>query len=380
MPKQLSTQLNRVYFLLSLFVSACSDDKNNTMATATLKDTLLEYFIPPTPEANGHLQANARVCYFDNVTKSEAALNLSLEMGDARENDLVKKIMGYSGLPANFSIYRGDVSNALATLYKNERLVIYNKDLFYRIDKESKSYWASIFILAHEIGHHLSFNLISSDPIQAELEADRFAATILFKMGADTAEVLQAIRSKFISNTEQTKSHPSRQDRIQNVLAAWSAAASLSVEQSCPPPPHDQDIFKELDTTKMWDISVCGDDFGPWTPEHDDNQLLKTLEIKGVVCSKKDNPNEEQLNPEHQKKASILIEIIGLDAGRENQIGLQVGEKSEFEAWYCESRVTANSNLFEEIFEPGRRIIFDAYGIAENDYFRVRIARVRTAK
>lgn len=151
--------------------------------------------------------------------------------------------MNYAGLPANFRIYRGEVSNAMATLYKNQRLVIYKKDLFYRIDEESRSYWASIFILAHAIGHHLSFNLISSDPIQAELEADQFAATILFKMGTDTSESLQAIRSKLISNTKQTKTHPSRQQRIQKIIEAWTAAASLSIEQSCPPPPHDQDVL-----------------------------------------------------------------------------------------------------------------------------------------
>jgi hypothetical protein len=77
--------------------------------------------------------------------------------------------------------------------------------------------------------------------------------------------------------------------------------------------------------------------------------------------------------------ATILIQITGISETQENQIGLTVGEKSEFEAYYCESRVTANTNLFEEIFKPGRRIIFDAYGIAENDYFRVRIAKIRTA-
>lgn len=361
-------------------MGACSDANKAPVSTAPRNDTLKEFFIPATPEKAGHIMTYGRVCYFDNVNESEAAIDLSLEIGDARENDLVKKIMNYAGLPANFRIYRGEVSNAMATLYKNQRLVIYNKDLFYRIDEESKSYWASIFILAHEIGHHLSFNLISSDPIQAELEADQFAATILFKMGADTSESLQAIRSKFISNTKQTKTHPSRQHRIQKIIEAWTAAASLSIEQSCPPPPHDQDVFMEMDSTQMWDIRICGDDFGPWIPEHDDNHLLKTLEIKGIVCSKKDNPQNEQLDPEHQKKATVLIEIIGLDANRENEIGYKVGEKSEFEAWYCESRVTANSNRFEAIFKPGRRIIFDAYGIAEHDYFRLRIGRVRTAK
>jgi hypothetical protein len=359
--------------------SDCGNSTTESNQTVSVKTTGTgDTFVIPKAQTSGRLISNGRACYFDKVDSTEMALNILLETANPRETELVRSMMSYTGLPANFSIYRGDVSNALATQYQNERLIIYNKDLFSRIDRESDSYWSSVFIMAHEIGHHLSFNLHSSNSMESELEADRFAAAILYKMGADSSQVQLAVRSKFISNRVDTKTHPSKSRRLEAIQNSWLKSAVLSLDKASPPPPHDQDVFKELNIQQMWNITMCGDDFGPWVPEHDDVELIKSIEIQGIVLSKKDN-NEENLNPEHQKMATILIQITGISETQENQIGLTVGEKSEFEAYYCESRVTANTNLFEEIFKPGRRIIFDAYGIAENDYFRVRIAKIRTA-
>ncbi len=366
--------------MISIPFTYCGNQTPPTEVSSSIKITRNgDTFLIPKGLQTGRLISKNRACYFDDVDSTEMALNILLETANPRETELVQSIMSYTGLPANFSIYRGDVSNALATQYQNERLIIYNKDLFSRIDRESDSYWSSVFIIAHEIGHHLSFNLHSINSMEAELEADRFAAAILYKMGADSSQVQLAVRSKLISNRVDTKTHPSKSRRLEAIQKSWLKTSELSLDQASPPPPHDQHVFKELRKDKMWDIQMCGDDFGPWVPEHDDNQLLKTLEIEGIVLSKKDDTNE-QINPEYQKKATILIQITGLGDSLTNAIGLTLGERSEFEAYYCESRVTANSNLFEEIFKPGRRIIFDAYGIAENDHFRVRIAQVRTAK
>lgn len=79
--------LNRGLLLLVLLMVACSDANKAPVSTAPRNDTLKEFFIPATPEKAGHIMTHGRVCYFDNVNESEAAIDLSLEIGDAREND-----------------------------------------------------------------------------------------------------------------------------------------------------------------------------------------------------------------------------------------------------------------------------------------------------
>lgn len=187
-------------YLLVSFIgmtfSYCGNSTTESNQTVSVKTTGTgDTFVIPKAQTSGRLVSNTFACYFDKVNSTEMALNIIMGMANPRETQLVQSMMSYTGVPANFSIYRGDVSNALATQYRNERLIIYNKDLFSRIDRESDSYWSSVSIIAHEIGHHLSFNLHSSNSIELELEADQFVAAILYKMGADSSLVQLAVRS-----------------------------------------------------------------------------------------------------------------------------------------------------------------------------------------
>lgn len=84
---------------------------------------------------------------------------------------------------------------------------------------------------------------------------------------------------------------------MEAIQQSWLKSVELSLDKASPPPPHDQDVLKELSSEQMWDISMCGDDFGPWSPQHEDVQLLKSKPMQGIVLSKKEN-NTENMNPE----------------------------------------------------------------------------------
>ena len=95
---------------------------------------------------------------------------------DTEAEDALTKIMKYTGLPSNFTIKAANVPNAAAVIQGDERFILYNQYFMLRVKDLTKTDWAALSILAHEIGHHLSghtLDNIGSRP-DKELEADKF--------------------------------------------------------------------------------------------------------------------------------------------------------------------------------------------------------------
>lgn len=224
--------------LLAIVFAATGISCNNAQHNA--QNNPGNNFEPPTAKKQGLLILNSRACYFDDVDSIEKKLEIKIDTPSRRETEQINSIMSYTGLPQNFKIYRGDINNAMATMVNDQRLIIYNKDLFARIDDIDSSYWSSMFILAHEIGHHLAYNISdTSSMLNAELEADIFAGAILYKMGADSNQVIAAVASRFISNTKDTKTHPAKYKRIAAIKKSWYQSSQLRYLSAIPPPIRD---------------------------------------------------------------------------------------------------------------------------------------------
>lgn len=143
---------------------------------------------------------------------------------DDEAEDALKRIMRYTGLPANFAIMAANVPNAAAALYEGKRYILYNQYFMYRIKDQTKTDWAALSILAHEIGHHLSGHTlddIGSRPGK-ELEADRFAGYVLYKMGAQLDEALIAIET--LASDTGGATHPPKSARIAAMTNGWMDA------------------------------------------------------------------------------------------------------------------------------------------------------------
>jgi hypothetical protein len=148
---------------------------------------------------------------FSSDNESEAALKL---------------ITDASGLSPNFTILAGNVPNACATMIYNEktkelkRYIIYNQTFIYNVSKKI-NYWASISILAHEVGHHLnghSLQLAGSRP-SLELEADKFSGFILAKLGATLEDAQSAINS--LVSEQVSSTHPPKSARLAAIANGW---------------------------------------------------------------------------------------------------------------------------------------------------------------
>ena len=179
-------------------------------------------------------------------------MDIVLDSAAERELDIINSIMDYAGLPSNFNVYRGDIDNAMAASVNGQRLIIYNKDLIDTIDKMANSYWSSVFIMAHEIGHHLANNILdSANSWKAELDADIFAASVLYKMGADSNQVALAVSSRFISNEKDTQTHPAKSTRLKAIRNAWFSAFERGNDIAIPPPPKNNITLYTIDTFNL---------------------------------------------------------------------------------------------------------------------------------
>jgi len=129
--------------------------------------------------------------------------------------------MSAMGLESNFKIKEADVPNVEAKIRHHDRYILYNPQFIKDVNAATKNKWASIFILAHEVGHHLEGHTlldINSRP-SIELEADEFAGFVLHRMGASLQQSQLAMY--YISNLEASKTHPARADRLSAIEKGW---------------------------------------------------------------------------------------------------------------------------------------------------------------
>jgi len=139
----------------------------------------------------------------------------------ADADKIVSSIMSAMGLESNFKIKEADVPNVEAKIRHHDRYILYNPQFIKDVNAATKNKWASIFILAHEVGHHLEGHTlldINSRP-SIELEADEFAGFVLHRMGASLQQSQLAMY--YISNLEASKTHPARADRLSAIEKGW---------------------------------------------------------------------------------------------------------------------------------------------------------------
>lgn len=137
---------------------------------------------------------------------------------------IIELILQTVGLEASFEVKKANVPNAAAVVYQGKRYILYNPSFIAAMDKAAGTPWASVAVLAHEIGHHLSGHTLDGKGSMPaiELEADEFSGFALRKMGASLSEAQLAMR--IIANTKATKTHPARRDRLLAIEYGWNRA------------------------------------------------------------------------------------------------------------------------------------------------------------
>jgi hypothetical protein len=164
-------------------------------------------------EVNGNSSVTA------TTTTDLPSFNTSEDAGK-----IIQGIMDVLGLQPNFKVKTGKVANVEADIRHRQRYIIYNPEFVRQVNKVAKNKWASIFIIAHEIGHHLDGHTLKALKKQPELEldADEFGGFVLCRMGASLEEAQLVMH--FIATMQSSKSHPGRVDRLAAIEKGWDKA------------------------------------------------------------------------------------------------------------------------------------------------------------
>ena len=143
----------------------------------------------------------------------------------AEGQQIIQNILDAVGRSANFEIRQtNNIQNAAAVAYGGKRYVLYNPNFINALDRRTGNQWASISVLAHEVGHHLEGHTISGQGSKpaTELEADEFSGYALRKMGASLADAQATMN--LIASENASATHPGRSSRLSAIEDGWNSA------------------------------------------------------------------------------------------------------------------------------------------------------------
>lgn len=139
----------------------------------------------------------------------------------------MEQIMSIIGLSRRFELVASDMPYAAAVVKNAKRYIYYNQQQMFELNQKLGSKYASLSILAHEIGHHIEGHTLTnggSSP-ELEIEADRFSGHVMARMGASLTETCSAINH--ICPKEGSSTHPPRNTRLAAITNGWMEAQEM---------------------------------------------------------------------------------------------------------------------------------------------------------
>jgi hypothetical protein len=151
-----------------------------------------------------------------------------------------REILSATGIPGAADRIQvrasAETANAEAQVGEDgQRYIFYNSTFMRELGAKTRQYWALVFVIAHEVGHHIAGHLdFAGQNHRVELEADRYAGFILGRMGANHDEAMTAVGA--IGSDAASSTHPPRDQRVQIVSLGWNDGAGPQRARLEPPP------------------------------------------------------------------------------------------------------------------------------------------------
>ncbi len=139
--------------------------------------------------------------------------------------DIVKNMLDTIKWKENFSLReQNGMNNAYATIIQNKRWIIYDNDFLENLDSYAATKWASISVMAHEMGHHFYNHVVSGkgSTIPTEIEADAFSGYMMNKLGGTLEQSIAAMKT--IATDRASATHPAKTDRLNAITKGWNQA------------------------------------------------------------------------------------------------------------------------------------------------------------
>lgn len=240
--------LNHFIFVCLITLVGCNESSQKPVIKIdSLNSVSTESsFVEPTGEQKGHIQGSFGGCQYNKVPEISA---IELTQPRPRELSQINSILKETGLVFNFKVYAAPIQNAAAVIFENKRIILYDPRLLSTSDLHSGSYWSSMSILAHEIGHHLLGHTLkgTGSNLPDELEADKYSGFMIYRLGGTLEEATAAMK-EFGSETA-SETHPAKADRIEAIATGWNNANESRYQAAIPPPPADDESNESWEYT-----------------------------------------------------------------------------------------------------------------------------------
>jgi hypothetical protein len=141
--------------------------------------------------------------------------------------DIVKLMLDSIRWKENFRLKeQNGINNAYATMINQQRWIVYDNDFLENLDSYASTKWASISVLAHEMGHHYFNHVLKNQGsnIPSELEADKFSGFAMYLLGATLQQSLAAMNK--IGTDQASATHPAKPNRLTAISEGWNLAKS----------------------------------------------------------------------------------------------------------------------------------------------------------
>ena len=159
------------------------------------------------------------VCMFDSDELKES---LYLFPPDKRSLKMFDELLDKSGKDLNVTVKAANVPLVAAAERGDERLLLYNQFALDSFESQDEKDWTVLLVIAHQIGHHASNHSFLLEPrmrVEIELEADRFAGYLLFRLGATEANIRNL--REFLRKSHQSSMFPPPDVRLTAVIEGW---------------------------------------------------------------------------------------------------------------------------------------------------------------
>jgi hypothetical protein len=159
------------------------------------------------------------VCLFGSDRLKEP---LYLFPSDRRALGIFQQWLELSGAQVDFSVRAANVPDVASAESGNQRLLLYNQFILDRFEKADRKDWRVALQIAHQIGHlasHHQFVLEARLRTETEIEADRFAGYLLYRLGAMPNDIKSA--SKIFLESQRNAVYPNPDTRASAVTEGW---------------------------------------------------------------------------------------------------------------------------------------------------------------
>lgn len=348
--------------LIALLISSCNQGGHKRDEATNEKQAQTEITVSePSEISEGNVHGIYGGCGY-NHTPDETAITLYHPR--PREINQINSILKFSGLSSNFKIYAANIDNAVATIIDNKRYILYDPKLLSNADQQSSSYWSSMSILAHEIGHHLSGHTITnkgSNPFD-ELEADQYSGFILYKLGASISQATQAIES--LGSDKASMTHPAKADRIKAILKGWNEANQTRYNGAIPPPPSDKFPFSMANFS--YEMFFNEENINTSDYFQSNKIQITDPEIYEGVILELDNKYDKYNSGDSEKAFQIIIQKIVRKSTWVNYKIYDTRFKLDDKVWIIYNNPTiqhtsmAHYRSFVDVVVPGRIVQFSS--------------------